>query len=96
MWHQLPGDSGNPGTILLELRQTQIAPLTHSLGGAVADYLVDMQYRSGNSGVNQRYYGGADFGTQPAPGASADDREGAYWRSLSKSSVTVYRRPDDI
>ena len=76
--------------------QNQSKTFTHDLGGDIADYLVDMQYRGGSSGVNQRYYGGADFGVNPAPGTSADDREGAYWRSLSPTSITVYRRPDDI
>ncbi len=70
--------------------------LAHNLGGDIGDYLVDMQYRSGSNGVNQRYYGGADFGTKPPSGSSPDDRMGAYWRSLTSSSITVYRRPDDI
>ena len=70
--------------------------LTHNLGGDTGDYLVDMQYYSSGSGVNQRYYGGADFGAHPAPGADADDRVGAYWRTLTNSTITVYRRPDDI
>jgi hypothetical protein len=71
--------------------------LTHDLGGDYFDYLVDMQYRSGgSSGVNQRYYGGADFGANPPSGANANDRVGAYWRSLTLDTITVYRRPDDI
>jgi len=80
----------------VSISQNQAKTLAHNIGGNPDDYVVDMQYRSGSSGVNQRYFGGADFGAQPAPGASANDREGAYWRSLSKSSVTVYCRPDDI
>jgi len=71
--------------------------LTHNLGGNVADYLVDMQYKmSDSNGVNVRYFGGADFGTHPPGGTSADDRVGAYWRSLTNSSITIYRRPEDI
>lgn len=71
--------------------------LSHDLGGSVADYFVDMQYRAPDAnGINLRYYGGADFGNNPAPGAAENDRVGAYWRSLSTSSITVYRRPDDI
>ena len=69
--------------------------LAHNLGGNVDEYLVDMQYRSPGDGVNQRYYGGADFGAKIAIG-SENDRVGAYWRSLSSSSVVVYRRPNDI
>ncbi|RME63294.1 MAG: hypothetical protein D6790_04915, partial [Caldilineae bacterium] len=71
--------------------------LTHNLGGSTDDYVVVMDYKANDSnGVNQRYYGGADFGTKPAPGANAEDRVGAYWRSLTTSTVTVYRRPEDI
>jgi hypothetical protein len=70
--------------------------LTHNLGGNPDDYVVDMQYRaSGVDGVNQRYYGGADFGINPAPGHAVDDRVGAYWRSLNTTSIIVYRRPED-
>lgn len=70
--------------------------LYHNLGGDSDDYVVDMQYRSGGSGVNQRYYGGNDFGTNVSGSMSENDRVGAYWRSLTSSSVAVYRRPDDI
>lgn len=76
--------------------QNQSKTFTHNLRGDIADYLVDIQYRTGSSGVNQRYFGGADFGANPAPSTSPDDRVGAYWRSLSTTSITVYRRPDDI
>lgn len=70
--------------------------LTHNLGGDPADYVVDMQYRASDvNGVNLRYYGGADFGANPAPGHNVDDRVAAYWRSLTASSVIVYRRPED-
>jgi hypothetical protein len=64
--------------------------------GDIDEYLVDLQYMSGGSGINQRYYGGADFGINPPAGMSADDRVGAYWRSLTNTSITVYRRPNDI
>ncbi len=78
------------------LAQDEAKTLTHSLGGSADSYVVDMQYRSsGSDGINQRYYGGADFGTSPAPGHNADDRAGAYWRSLTTVSITVYRRPED-
>jgi hypothetical protein len=70
--------------------------LTHNLGGDFWDYMVDMQYRSGGSGVNQRYYGGADFGAIPPSGMNEDDRVGAYWRSLDMDSITVFRRAEDI
>ena len=71
--------------------------LTHNVGGDTDDYLVDMQYRtSGVSGVNQRYYGGADFGSHVSGSVSPDDRVSAYWRSLTNSSITVFRRAEDI
>lgn len=70
--------------------------LSHNVGDSILDYLVDMQYRSGGSGVNQRYYGGADFGASPPGGTNENDRVGAYWRNLYPSSITVYRRPEDI
>jgi hypothetical protein len=55
-----------------------------------------MEYRVDNmNGINFRYYGGADFGANPAPGHNEDDRVGAYWRSLTNASITVYRRPED-
>jgi hypothetical protein len=68
--------------------------LAHNLGGNVNDYVVDMQYRSVGSGVNQRYYGGADFGDTNTVG-SPDDRVGAYWRSLTTTNITVFRRAED-
>jgi hypothetical protein len=71
--------------------------LTHSIGGNVDDYIVDMQFSSSDgNGINQRYYGGVDFGAHPPGSASENDRVGAYWRSLTTSSIVIYRRPDDI
>jgi hypothetical protein len=78
------------------VNQDQARTLTHNIGGNVQDYVVDMQFRSGGSGVNQRYYGGADFGASPPSGMSEDDRVGAYWRTLTALDITVYRRPEDI
>jgi hypothetical protein len=54
-----------------------------------------MQFRASDAnGVNQRFYGGADYGAKTILGA-VDDRVGAYWRSLDADSITVYRRPED-
>ncbi|NOZ49520.1 MAG: hypothetical protein GXP37_05640 [Chloroflexi bacterium] len=80
----------------VNLAPGQALQLQHDLGGDIDDYVVDMQYRNRSNGVNQRYYGGTDFGTQAAPGASVNDRVGAYWRSLTTSTITVYRRPEDL
>jgi len=78
------------------ISQNNAAQLTHNIGGDPDDYIVDMQYQSSGSGVNQRYYGGADFGANPPSGMSEDDRVGAYWHSLTNSTITVYRQSEDI
>ncbi|HPQ45649.1 MAG TPA: hypothetical protein PKZ42_15635 [Syntrophales bacterium] len=71
--------------------------LTHNLGGDADDYVVDMQYKDFiGDGVNQRHYGGADFGNKPPSGRNENDRVGAYWRTLTTSTITVYRRPEDV
>ena len=69
--------------------------ITHNLGGDADDYVVDMQYKDTGSGVNQRYYGGNDFGSKSFFGTREDDRVGSYWRSLTNTTITLYRRPDD-
>lgn len=80
----------------ISLAQGETKTLTHNLAGLTDHYVVDMQFRGEPvDGINQRYYGGNDFGTSPAPGHSAEDRVGAYWRSLTTASITVYRRPED-
>jgi hypothetical protein len=78
----------------VSLAQDEAKTLTHNLGGNTDDYMVDMQYKYGNT-VNQRYYGGADFGATTFSGTREDDRVGAYWRSLTTSTIGVYRRPED-
>ena len=68
----------------------------HNLGGDTRNYLVNMIYYDETfSYINQRHLGGADFGALPPSGNSAEDRVGAYWRSLTSSSIAVYRRPED-
>ncbi|HMN58791.1 MAG TPA: hypothetical protein PJ988_00420 [Anaerolinea sp.] len=76
--------------------QDQTITLNHALGGLVNDYVVNMEFRApGVDGINQRYFGGMDFGEEPGPGHAPNDRVGAYWRSLTTSSITIYRRPED-
>ena len=88
------GPSWDSGWVRIE--RDQAIQLDHRLGGNVDSYVVDMQYRASDvNGVNQRYYGGADFGATSFGGRREDDRVGAYWRSLTTSSITVYRRPED-
>ena len=70
--------------------------LSHQIGGNTDDYTVDLQYRSSSSGVNHCYYGGADFGTNPPAGRSAEDRVGAYWRNLDTTGIKVVRREEDV
>ena len=78
----------------ISLAQNQTKTLFHNLGGNSDTYVVDMQYKTADSGINHRYYGGADFGSKTTLGAP-NDRVGAYWRSLTPSTITVYRRPED-
>ena len=88
------GPNYDSGWVALALNQSKT--LVHNLGGSTDNYVVDMQYRgAAEDGINLRYYGGIDFGALPAPGHAADDRVGAYWRSLTTSSILVYRRPED-
>jgi hypothetical protein len=68
----------------------------HGIEGSPSDYVVDIEYRNPTDGINQRYYGGLDMGTNPGAGTSADDRVGVYWMLLNGVSITVYRRPEDI
>jgi len=93
IWRR-PQPTYDSGWVALNKGQSKI--LLHHIGGNRDDYVVDMQFRSGGSGVNQRYYGGVDFGSNPPGGRSENDRVGAYWRSLTNSSIVVYRRPEDI
>ncbi len=80
----------------VNINPDQAITLSHNIGGDVNDYLVDMLYRTPDvNGVNNRYLGGADFGANPAPGHLVDDRVGAYWRTLTTTSLTIYRRPED-
>jgi hypothetical protein len=88
-----PTPTYDSGWILINPDQART--LTHSIGGNAADYIVDMQFNSASNGANQRHYGGADFGPIPPPGYATDDRVGAYWRTLTSSSITIYRRPED-
>ena len=81
----------------VSLRPNEAGTLYHNLGYSENSYVVDMQYRNSSvEGINQRYYGGFDIGTHPSIGLAAEDRAGAYWRSLTSTSITVYRRSEDI
>jgi hypothetical protein len=79
------------------LTQDVAKALSHNLGGSTENYLINMLFwdTSVDNLVNQRHYGGADLGINPPAGYNADDRVGAYWRTLTSSSITVYRRPED-
>ena len=89
------GPAYDSGWVSLQTDKSKI--LYHNLGFPENSYVVDMQYRTSRvEGINQRYYGGIDIGTLPTNGLSAEDRAGAYWRSLTSTSIVVYRRPEDI
>lgn len=63
--------------------------------GNADNYLVDLQFRdegtyfppASSFGVHQRYYGGFSL--------SNNDQVGAYWRTLTNSSVIVHLRPNE-
>jgi hypothetical protein len=74
------------------LPQNTAQTFTHDLYGSTSDYLVDLQYYTPGSGFNQRYYSGMDYGAYLA---NENDRVGAYWRNLTNTEITVYRRPED-
>jgi len=71
------------------------AVLSHQLGGDVKRYLVDMQFRSDNDQIHNRYYGGSDMGDKPAPGTVENDRVGAYWFNLTGENISMSRRQED-
>jgi hypothetical protein len=89
-----PNPTYDSGWVAID--QDAAQALAHNIGGSAEDYVVDMQFRSAGNGVNQRYYGGVDFGANPPSGMNENDRVGAYWRSLTNTSITIYRRPQDI
>ena len=72
--------------------------LTHNLGGSVSNYVVDLRFysESANYVYNQIMYGGNQLIAPVPAGYSADDRVGAYWHSLTTTSIKVYRMPEDI
>lgn len=74
---------------------TSIGPGTthdfnHPVGGNVDDYTVGLWFKDLDDGygINQRAYGGIEYGD--------GTYQGAYWRELTTSTVTVVRYPDDI
>lgn len=78
------------------MNSNQATPFVHSIGGAPENYfMVVWQSDADGNGVNQRHFGGADFGVNPPSGYSENDRVGLYWRSLTGNQVTLYRRPED-
>jgi hypothetical protein len=70
--------------------------LTHNLGGAPDDYLVDMEFKNPITGINNRMYGGVDVGALYPSGLNENDRVGAYWTQLTNTGIHVVRRPEDI
>jgi len=60
--------------------------LTHNLGGNVDNYVVDMQMKSGGSGINNFCIGTDTTG---------EYWYGASWRGLTTTSIWVFRAIDD-
>ncbi len=62
---------------------------THNLGGSTADdYIVHLTFRNSANGINQRAYGGIEYG-------SGTHFVGGYWSHLTTSTVEVYRYIND-
>jgi hypothetical protein len=61
---------------------------THDVGGDVDDYVVRLVFSSALSGINQRAYGGLEYG-------GGSHFLGAYWSHLTTSTVQVYRHTHD-
>ena len=61
--------------------------LNHNLGGSTTDdYVVDLMFLNGD-GAHHLSYGGDEIGS---------DENGAFWHSLSTTSVRVHRWEDDL
>lgn len=56
--------------------------LTHSLGGSVNNYVVDIQHNVSGLGVTNRFAGGDDDGS---------DSWGFFWHSLTTTSIQVHK-----
>lgn len=68
----------------------QFKILTHSIGGDVDNYVVDLMFRA-DGGTGPNTYG---FGLYGSP--LTDNVYGGYWGRLTSSSIEIYRAPDDI
>jgi hypothetical protein len=77
------------------ISQGETLVLTHNLGDDVEDYMVYMDYKNTSKGINQCYYSGNDFGNLSEGGTHENDRVGVYWRSLTTTFITLFRRAED-
>jgi len=68
----------------------------HNIYGNRDDYIIYLEYKSPAYGVNQCYYGGADFGTLPPDEMGENDRVGGLQWNTSVSHVGIARRDEDI
>ncbi len=76
----LPGDTG---------------PLTHNVGGDPKDYVIDLQFTDDTFRPHQMLYGGIEFGNKTFGGTVTGHKWGAYWHSLTSTTVNVVRLPQD-
>ncbi len=94
-----------PGTPMYDSGWMAINPaqtmlLTHSLGGSIDNYVVDLRFYGDSAtledhGVNQVAYGGNQLIAPVPTGFAENDSVGAYWYALTTSTVRVYRMPQD-
>jgi len=70
--------------------------LNHNLGGSSDEYVVYMEQKSAEYGVNQVFYGGGDLGNASFGGTHANHRVGSFFKSLNTTSIKVFRREEDF
>jgi hypothetical protein len=80
-----PRPAYNSGWLAIGLNATSTR--THSLGGSVDDYVVDLTCKSAGDGINN-WGSGGDW--------NWEEYYGAYWYNLTTSTITVKRMNHDI
>jgi hypothetical protein len=75
------------GWVHLSTKETRT--LDHKLGGDPDDYVVDMEFKASNIGINKQYYG---LNTSYSKSGGDTLQEwGANWHGLTNQSINVYR-----
>ena len=68
----------------------QLLTLTHNIGGNVDNYVVDLEFKQPEVGIHNVGIGGYNYIVGPNI-----YQYGAFWNTLTTTSITVYRQPDD-